>query len=136
MEYSIVSFFRFSPGVSFFHIVSQGKPLQVLQAVFFAVGVPVVRGIFAGFRASQERQAHQPVNVLFLSVDTYLLVSVPVIKWFQYPGFILTIRFHPPFVADEILSIRAGNRLPLFAGNVLGAVLAILGIKYLSINPL
>ena len=120
----------------FFHIIRQGKPLQVFQAVFLAVGVPVVRCIFAGFRASQERQAHKPVNALFLSVYAYLLVSVPVVKWFQYPGFILTERFYPPFVADKILSLCAGNRLPLFAGDVLGAVLAILGVEYLAVNTL
>ena len=136
MEYNTASFFRLSPGVGFLYIVSQGKPLQVFQAVFLAVGVPVVRGIFAGFRCSQERQAHKPVNVLFFPVYTDLLVSVPVVKGFQDPGFILTQRFYTPFITNEILPTRAGNRLPFFAGKILGAVLGKLGVEYLSINPL
>ena len=82
MEDIIASFFRFSPGVGFPYIISQGKPLQVIQAVVLSVCVPVVRGILAGVRCSQESKGYKPVYILFLSAYTYLLVSVPVIKRF------------------------------------------------------
>ena len=82
MEYSIVSFIGFSPGVCFSYIITQGKPLQIFQAVVFSIGVPVVCCILAGFRCSQESKGYKPVNIPFLSVYINLLVAVSVVKWF------------------------------------------------------
>ena len=118
------------------YVVSPGKKLQILQGVVLSVCVAVVYCIFSGVWFSQESQGNQTMYIVFLSLDTYLLVSLAVVKLFLYDCLVSAKGFYTAFIANKKPFLCSWYVLPYLAGNVLDCINAILCVEYLSINPL